>query len=47
MVPATLPLALSWVAESVVPYVIALGVAHVTVGVALATVKFTVVVVVL
>ena len=45
--PATLAVALSCVAESTVPYVIALGVAHVTVGVALVTVTFTVVVVVL
>ena len=37
--PATLPLALSCVAESAVPYVIALGVAHVIVGVALLTVR--------
>ena len=39
IVPAALAVALSWVAESAVPYVIALGVAHVIVGVALATVK--------
>ena len=45
--PATLPLALSWVAESIVPYVMLLGVAHVMVGVDLATVTFTVVVVAL
>ena len=41
--PATLPLAFSCVAERVVPYVIALGVAHVIVGVALLTVSETVV----
>ena len=40
--PATLPLAFSCVAERVVPYVIALGVAHVTVGVALPTTNATV-----
>ncbi len=42
IVPATLPLALSCVAESVVPKVIALGVAQVIVGVALFTVSETV-----
>ena len=39
IVPGTLPVALSCVAESAVPYVMALGVAHVTVGVALPTVS--------
>ena len=47
IVPGMLPLALSCVAERVVPYVIALGVAHVTVGVALPTTKDTVPVAVL
>ena len=42
---ARLLVALSCVAESVVPYVIALGVAQVSVGVALFTVTFAVVVV--
>jgi hypothetical protein len=46
IVPAArLLVALSCVADSAVPYVIALGVAHVSVGVALATVTFAVVVV--
>ena len=45
--PSTLPVALSCVAESAVPYVIELGFAHVTVGVALATIKETVPVAVL
>ena len=46
IVPAArLLVALSWVAESVAPYVIALGVTQVRVGVALATVTFAVVVV--
>ena len=40
--PATLPVALSCAAESAVPKVIALGVAQVIVGVALATVSETV-----
>ena len=48
MVPAAgLLVALSCVAESAVPYVIALGVAHVIVGVALFTVRETVPVAVL
>ena len=45
--PATLLDALSCVAESIVPYGIALGVAHVRVGVALATTSDTVSVAVL
>ena len=42
IVPATLPLALSCVPDRAVPYVIALGVAQVIVGVALATTSDTV-----
>ena len=42
IVPAALAVALSCVAESAVPYVIALGVAHVIVGGALLTVRETV-----
>ena len=42
IVPAELAVALSCVAESAVPYVIALGVAHVIVGVALFTTSETV-----
>ncbi len=42
MVPATLALALSCVAESAVPKVIVVGVAQVIVGVALFTVRETV-----
>ena len=42
IVPATLPVALSCVAESTVPKVIVLGVAQVIVGVALFTVRETV-----
>ena len=45
--PATLPDALSWVAESAVPYVMAPGIAHVTVGTALLTTSKTVLLAVL